>query len=211
MQCARCKHGWREDVPAETENKAESTDAILPISAPIQSEVIKERAILSQRYDRLKLFILSLPPQKKLLLKRSTAGVIALLFLSLLITKRALITDKWPVMDKVYDLVGLHVYHYGGVGLSFEQMRSELHYDSGLTELYVEGKIHNKTVKVQEIPDILATAIGANGQVIQSWQIDAPATSVSPGEMVTFHSSIKAPEGTVVDINLNFVETKNDE
>jgi hypothetical protein len=84
-------------------------------------------------------------------------------------------------------------------------------YEGGMTKLLVEGKIRNKTPYVQEIPPIKVDAIGADGQIIQSWQIDPPASRVFDGEGVTFRSSINAPQGNVTEINLSFVEIKHGE
>ena len=44
-------------------------------------------------------------------------------------------------------------------------------------QLTVEGQIHNDTDKIQPIPNIVAAAKGADGKLMQSWQIDAPALS----------------------------------
>jgi hypothetical protein len=41
---------------------------------------------------------------------------------------------------------------------------------------------------------------------MQSWQIDAPAAKVAPGEALPFTSAIRAPKGTVIEVNLNFIE-----
>jgi len=112
-------------------------------------------------------------------------------------------------MEKLYNATGLVIYHFDGEGLSLEKVRSELRYDSGLMKLVVEGKIHNSTEYTQEIPNILATALGPDGDVLQRWQIDAPALRVSPGESMPFRSAINAPKGTVVDLNLSFSEIKN--
>ena len=51
--------------------------------------------------------------------------------------------------------------------------------------------------------------MGVNGQVMQSWQIDAPVAKLTPDETVPFRATIKAPDQTVTDVNLEFVELKD--
>jgi hypothetical protein len=148
-----------------------------------------------------------MPPKIRLIL-RASATVLVLLFVAWFLLDRRSIAKDWPILEGLYDSIGLHIYHTGE-GLSFIKVRSELRYDSGLTMLYVEGKIHNGTPNVQEIPDIMATAIGSDGSPMQSWQIPAPAIKVFGDENMPFHSSINAPKGTVSDINLSFIEKKD--
>jgi len=114
------------------------------------------------------------------------------------------IAHRWPQANKFYDAVGLHIYHIGE-GLSLRQVRSEIRFE-GQSQLAVEGQIHNDTDKPQTIPPVLAAAIGPDGKIMQSWQIDPPAATLAPGESVPFTSEIHAPQGTVTEINLHFVE-----
>jgi len=143
------------------------------------------------------------------LILESGAGLIVCLLLAAFVLLRQSVVDIWPFMEGAYESVGLHIYHYGE-GLSLEKVRSELRYDGGIMKLAVEGKVHNGTQNIQEIPDIKAVAIGADGQPIQSWQIDAPGLRVFPGETMPFQSTINAPSGSITEINLSFIEIKHD-
>lgn len=118
------------------------------------------------------------------------------------------IAERWPVTEELYDRIGLHIYR-AGEGLMLADVRSEMKFDSGTMQLTVEGQIHNKTDKPQSVPNILAAAIGPDGKIMQSWQIDAPAATLAPDQSVPFSSEILAPQGTVVNINLHFIETDN--
>ncbi|MFY9287107.1 MAG: DUF3426 domain-containing protein, partial [Alphaproteobacteria bacterium] len=156
-------------------------------------------------------FLSRLTPKQLLWGKVGSAGLFICGLILWIFLGRDSIAARWPAMNSFYDALGLYVDHYyGGVGLSFEEMRSELRYEGGQNRLYVQGKIRNKTQKLQEIPAILATALGADNAPIQSWQIEPPAARVAPGEDVPFTSDIGAPKGTVVNLNLNFVEKKDD-
>ncbi len=112
-------------------------------------------------------------------------------------------------LEPFYDTIGLHIFHTGE-GLTIGSVRSELVYEDGIMKLVVDGKVVNTTKKVQLIPSIRASALGSDGKVMQDWQIDAPAATVKPGGEVPFRSSINAPKGTVVDINLNYIEKMPD-
>jgi hypothetical protein len=152
----------------------------------------------------------SLPPKIARLVKLGGIVLAGLLFLLFFIFARVGISDILPFMEGFYNSVGLRIYHYGGIGLVFQNTRSELRYDSGVTKLNVTGKIHNSTKKTQEMPDIMAVATGADGKPIQSWQINAPPVRLAPGEDVDFQSSINAPRATVYDVTLSFIERKKD-
>jgi len=211
-KCARCYHSWQVDLAKGTAEETPPGSLHPPENTPALK--------LSFQFPKLKIpeflywpvipSLESLPPRLQRLIKIGGSGVGILLVILWLLLARDWIADRWPVMDKFYGALGLYVDHYhGGEGLAFEAMRSEIVYDGGRTELHLEGKIHNKTIKVQEIPAILATALGADGTVIQSWQIDPPTATVAPDEEAAFTSSINAPKGTVVNINLSFIEKKN--
>jgi predicted Zn finger-like uncharacterized protein len=196
VRCARCLHTWRAGLANET------GDAVPPQTPPDPTL----RPLLSETPP---LLLDKQPPPRVRRVRLIGAAIAIGLFLLWLIFDRQQIAQNRPLIEKLYDSLGLVIYHYGGEGLSFEQVRSELRFDGGIMKLTVEGKIRNTTSFVQEIPDILASAIGPDGKTMQSWQIGAPAFRVFPGESVPFRSSINAPKGTVVDMNLSFIEIKN--
>ncbi|MDX2027862.1 MAG: hypothetical protein SFW62_04445 [Alphaproteobacteria bacterium] len=137
------------------------------------------------------------------------ASAVGVLLLLILIFGRQYIATIWPSAERYYHAVGLHIYHYGE-GLSFEDVRSELRYEGGIMRLAVEGAIRNGTKNVQEMPHIVAVAIGSDGKPMQSWQIEASATRVPSGGSVPFRSSIIAPRETVTEISLSFVEIEHE-
>jgi predicted Zn finger-like uncharacterized protein len=199
VRCARCSHMWMAGLPPEPAAAlAEQLSALLPPPAEPMPP---------------------LPPAANLPVVRkgvpfwqrdwALAGAVVVLaaFMLIFAIDRKDIAERWPATEKLYDGVGLHVYHVGE-GLSLRQVRSEMQFE-GETQLAVEGQVHNDTDKPQSIPPVLAAAIGPDGKIMQSWQIDAPAATVAPGGSVAFTSSIHAPQGTVTEINLHFVEPKN--
>lgn len=198
VRCARCSHSWRADKPKRIDvvappDLSPAPDKPSPVPPGSGLPVVRKPPL----------------PQWLKQVIRIAVAVAAVNIALVLVLYRQDIAKTWPQMNRFYDAVGLHIYRYGE-GLSFQQVRSELRYDSGETQLAVEGKVHNATKNSQVIPDILATAIGSDGATMQSWQIDAPAAKVAPGADVPFHSAINAPSGTVAEINLSFVEPKHE-
>jgi len=129
------------------------------------------------------------------------------IFLWLILGQKA-IMKQWPATKSVYDIVGLHGYDVGDE-LVLDNVRSELKYEDGIMRLVVQGTISNKTENMQDIPNLTASAIGSDGDIMQSWQIDAPTAKLAPHESAPFQSSINAPKGTVINVNLNFIEPKD--
>lgn len=202
VRCARCSHSWQAELPPEVDAVGPPPDFDLtPIPAatsPIPSgsglPVVQKKPMS--------------PRLRRILWIGGTAAVLILLPLIIVLERRP-ITQFLPKTERFYDAIGLHIYRYGEA-LSFVGVRSELRYDNGQMVLAVEGKIHNSSSYAQDIPAITATAMGVDSKVVQSWQIDAPAVRVGPGEDVDFRSSIAAPKDAVAEINLSFVEIKHD-
>jgi hypothetical protein len=122
----------------------------------------------------------------------------------------------WPIFDRnpivkvlpglrvVYEELGLKLSNSWD-GLIFDQVKSELRYDSGTMKLYVDGVIHNTTTEVQFIPAIRARALGPDRRIVQSWSIDPPQETIPAGADVPFHTEIAAPmEHTIENVYLEF-------
>ncbi len=56
---------------------------------------------------------------------------------------------------------------------------------------------------------LIRGAMGPDGNVLQSWQIDAPKASIAAGEGIKFQSSIAAPKDKVTEVKLIVVDNKN--
>lgn len=201
VRCGRCAHMWLAELPPEPAAAlahqlsalAPASDGPRPVAIPILG--------LPSVQNEAKAFWQN---------DWAVAGmtlVASILFLWLALDRRD-IAERWPITESLYDRVGLHIYH-AGEGLELLKVRSEMKFDGGTTQLTIEGEIRNKTDKPQSIPNLLAAAIGSDGKPIQSWQIEAPKATLAAGESVTFTSEIHAPQGTVVDINLHFIEPGN--
>lgn len=97
-----------------------------------------------------------------------------------------------------------------GEGFSLQNIRSERRFEDGGMHLIVEGDVHNDNDELRPMPDINVNALGPDKKIIQSWRIEAPAATLAAGAVVPFRSSIVAPEGTVMEVNLSFIEPHHD-
>jgi len=195
VRCARCKHSWKAALANEIDVVA--TPAPEPTPPPEHMSPLPSGSNLPALTKES-----SVPVFHYML--GIAAGVVLALVLMWLIFDRQHIAHRWTSMEAFYNAIGLYIY-YPGDGLEFNEVRSELKYDGGITKLFLDGKIINKTKKNQKVPNIMAEALGPDGNVIQSWQIDAPTARLAPGAEASFASSLNAPKGTVVNVNLNFV------
>jgi len=198
VRCARCGHTWVAELPPEPGTaKAEQLSALAPADTATKAPPAFRLPVA--------------PKEKPFWIKDwflACLAVIAACILLWMAVDRKDIAERYPFTEDFYDRVGLHIYH-AGEGLELLNVRSEVKLDGGMTQLTVEGTIHNKTDKPQSIPDLLAAAVGSSGIIMQSWQIDAPKAKLGPGESVPFTSEIHAPQGTVANMNLHFVEPDN--
>lgn len=200
VRCARCKHGWKAEAPKEIDVVAAPPPD--PAPPPEQVAPIPQGsnlpAPLQDPWWHLD------QPVKWVAIATSVAFIVLWL-----VFDRQHIARRWSFVEPLYNAANLTIY-YPGDGLEFDQVRSELKYDSGITKLILAGKIKNTTQNNQKVPNIVAEALGPDGHVIQSWQIDAPKATLAAGEEAPFSSSMNAPKGAVVNVNLNFVEMKDD-
>jgi predicted Zn finger-like uncharacterized protein len=224
VRCARCKHEWHASLPTTIDVFSAVPAAPPPLApelqphpsafAPSPTAPIADtrNATSSPLTDAVRA---NLPAVIKRLnwskykekARRSAhyiaGGVLAVGLLILMSYESENIVKVLPSMGSIFASLGINV-DYSSNGLTFEQVKSELRYDSGTMKLYVEGVIHN-TTQTQFIPDIKARALGADKDVIQSWWVDAPAATVSAGSDVPFHTEVVAAmKRTIEDVYLEF-------
>ena len=207
VRCANCKHSWSAEPPngidviATTEHEA----ALIR-----ESPAVTEAAQPIPQGSNLPV----IPPSPLMLLWLKVRwwlfAVFVIWTLLWMVNERQHIARRWTFLTPVYNSLGLYIY-YPGDELEFDQVRSELKFEGGITKLNLKGKVWNRTKNIQKVPNIVAQAVGSDGHVIQSWQIDAPQATLAPDEEASFSSSMNAPKGNIINVNLNFVETKDDE
>ena len=192
VRCARCKHQWYAVLPTSID-----VFDVPPVEAdPEPPKNVEPVANLPALIGRFKW---------RLWLRNIVFGLLALaILLAWPILDRGSIIRYFPTLRSVYGAAGLHIDHTG-TGLVFDQVKSELRYDSGTMRLFVDGVIHNSTADTQFIPHIKARALGPDKHIIQSWWVDPPAATIDAGEDVAFHTEIASPmEHTIEDVYLEF-------
>ncbi|ACJ01438.1 zinc-ribbon domain-containing protein [Rhodospirillum centenum] len=121
---------------------------------------------------------------------------------------RDAIVEGWPPAKAFYELVGMPVApELPGAGLVLppDKVRSEFRTIEGTVLLFVSGAIENTSDRERPVPDVLAWAIGADGQRLFSWRIIPPARVLAPGQSVTFDSRMPERQGEAKAIEYSFV------
>lgn len=207
VRCARCSHTWKAELPKEPAAKlAEQLAATIVESPPPESGLAPQPIPPGSNLPVL--HKKSAPLWLRMILP-AAGGAAFLALAGWFVLDRSDLAKRWPSLEPVYEQMGLHIYH-PGEGLSLRDVRSEMRFEDGTTQLVVEGAIFNETpADTLQIPDLLATAVGADGNPIQSWRIEPPAATVGAGQRVPFQTRIRVPKGTVIEVNLNFVEPES--
>ncbi|MFC7333002.1 hypothetical protein [Rhodocista pekingensis] len=131
------------------------------------------------------------------------AGLAAGLFFG-----RDAIVGGWPPARAFYELVGMPVepdLPGAGLVLPRDKARSEFRTIEGTVLLFVSGTIENTSDRERPVPDVMAWAIGADGQRLFSWRIIPPARVLAPGQSVTFESRMPERQGEAKAIEYSFV------
>jgi predicted Zn finger-like uncharacterized protein len=211
LKCGRCQHGWRQDPPQEKSIESKLLAKMEGRSAAGAAALSALSTLLpmpgaGQPCDDLPY----MPPFYVPLWRRLSfwiqvmIGVVALA--AMLIFGRQTIAKLVPETRPLYAALGLHI-HVSGEGLKFQDVKSELRYDSGIMRLFIDGAIFNETQKSLIIPDVIAKAVGPDRTVAQSWILAIPMSTLGPGETVAFHGAINASSKQMIEsVNLQFVE-----
>jgi hypothetical protein len=139
----------------------------------------------------------------------ATVGIAGILGL-LMVLLHGPIIRQWPSLQQFYISLGLAKPPEQD-RLYLVDIRSVRRYQDGAMHLIVEGGIRSGAKKTQVIPELVVEALGPDGRAIQSWRIAPPQATVRPGTTVPFSTAVLSPEGTVVEVNLSFVEQPRDD
>lgn len=215
VRCANCKNEWQVKLPA-------TVDVILSAPAPMPPPQGASLSSFSSRppplggpdatankpTPNLPAVINKKLPQKVVWALYALAVLIAI-FVFGSVLGRYSIVKAVPALRGSYNAVGLSVLPEWD-GLIFDEVKSELKYDSGTMKLFVDGDVRNATEEIKKLPDIKAQALGPDKKVIQSWWVDAPAATIEPWGKVNFHTEVATPmERTIEDVYLEFVSRKD--
>jgi predicted Zn finger-like uncharacterized protein len=223
VRCARCSHTWHAGAADDISDHLPPSNSTTTPQPAAQIETNQQDQSPPPELTEPPEAVSPIPPGSNLpalppplwiiwLRKGAVTGAGILIFLILFwgIFFRQTIVKDWPQLESFYNSIGLHISHPGD-GLLIEGVHPEIKYEDGSMKLVVEGVIRNAVESTIDVPDVLASVVGPDGGVLQSWRIDAPAATLGKGLSLPFHSSITAPRGAVVQVNLSFVEAKNAE
>jgi len=213
VRCARCKHVWTE-VPAGKVAQTQPpqkravptphTETSHPKPVPTSAQTVTTAPTPKPKR-------ISFSQAKKLFWASSgiAAGLLILLITGF-IAGHNFIIKNWPETQHIYIMLNLAKDPLKD-NLVLANITSERRYQDGAMQLVVQGNIQSHARKRQVIPALSVEALGPDGRIIESWRIDPPKGTIDPGTTVPFLSSIISPEGTVVEVNLSFVEAPHDE
>lgn len=220
VRCARCGHMWRADPNAKTAPPPQAALPPLHVFTPLPPETSspfeitppppKEKIPLQARLRSFLEPLTRLPWGKISLWLSGAAAVLSLAGSLVFVFGHDPIVQRWPDLQRYYIALGL-VTEAPAEKLVLRNVRSERRYMDGAMHLIVNGEIASQAKETQIVPTLLAEAIGPDGKVIQSWQIAPPQATLRHGDSAAFSSAILSPEGTVVEVNLSFVEPPHDQ
>lgn len=217
VRCARCKNVWKEFPPSKptplpTPKPPKPASSPPPPLPPVD---VPEPLAVAPPIEKTSLFAglkeLTISRAQKLLLIGATIAFGFVLFFSIVfIGAHNVIVKHWPEAQQLYIMLELAENPLKDK-LVLHKIVSERRYQDGAMHLVVDGEILSQAEKRQVVPAIAVEALGPDGKIIESWRIEPPQATMAPNETVPFTSSIISPEGTVVEINLSFVEPPHDE
>lgn len=199
VRCVRCLHKWQANLPVHIDVYMPPPD-LTPEPPPYKPAANLPAVTKPRRFA----FLFTEKTRK---LAQHSVKIIFFVTLAalLLVALRGVIVRLDPHLITFYHAADIDVVR-AQPKLAFEQVSSNIKYDGGTMRLFVDGVIRNTTSREQQVPEIKAMALGPDGSVIQSWQVQSPATSIEAGGTVSFHTGINTPMNqTIENVRLEFV------
>ncbi|HTQ35364.1 MAG TPA: DUF3426 domain-containing protein [Stellaceae bacterium] len=195
VRCASCGHNWRH-MPA-TPAPPPTTAPATPPTAPLR---LRERlsAAAEEPAATPRPAITAPPPPRR---HSGLGWVIFILLIGAaivaVIVAREQIVARWPIVNKLYDLVGLKTEPLGA-GLEITNVNSTRNPDG----LIVEGDITNKTPVPRNVPHLRVGLRDASKHELVFKIVEPPREKLLPGETshftVGFLPAPDAASGVVV-------------
>lgn len=88
-------------------------------------------------------------------------------------------------------------------GLEFQRVRSETVHINGVTTLFVEGEIINRSAADVELPAIRVTLKSPEGEAVTSWLVEPSAPGLAAGRSIGFRSALASPPADATQVTLN--------
>lgn len=132
---------------------------------------------------------------------RLTALAAALGVFMALVAFRGAVVQNAPQTAGVYSALGLGV---NLTGLDLSNVVARVAQDGARRVLMVEGEIANPANSVRAVPPVRVALRGGDGQIVYSWAVKAPKTSLNGGEKVAFSARLAAPPAEAVETVVAF-------
>lgn len=87
--------------------------------------------------------------------------------------------------------------------LEFQKVRSETVHLGGVSTLFIEGEIVNRTAAYVELPAIRITLKSIAGEPVTSWLVEPSASGLAGGGAIGFRSALAAPPADATQVTLN--------
>lgn len=182
VRCSRCGHSWAEPPPADEIGRRPTLDDPPPLSRPSSARYRPNNLPALPRSSR------SRAPMLLWLLFFLLIGGVA----GGAVWQQDEIIKRWPVIEQLYDLVGLtgppphELFQVVDTKLSTSDQ-------GGTSVLTVEGKLLNRTSQEQVLPTMEAVIYDKRRVTLRRWQIEVPAVRLTPGERFEFRTELKDP------------------
>ncbi|MDG3440752.1 zinc-ribbon domain-containing protein [Nitrospirillum amazonense] len=121
-----------------------------------------------------------------------------------LAVERDAVVDAWPAAARLYDAFGFGV-EPPGTGLEMVDSKTEFRDVEGTSMLFVDITVQNKSDRQRDVPDLMASALGADGKPFQRWRMQPKARRLFPGEKTVYHGNIVEKGGQAAQIRPEFV------
>lgn len=116
---------------------------------------------------------------------------------------RTEIVSIWTPTARLYEAIGLPVEPVGA-GLEFRQVRSFETQQDQTPVLVVEGQIVNVSDRVRPVPRMIAVSVGPDSAAVGRWRIQPDQDRLLPGEITTFQSTLRDPNGPIAEVVVSF-------
>jgi predicted Zn finger-like uncharacterized protein len=199
VRCASCRYSWfQEPAPLELRPSSEAPPAFAapPPRRDPPTERIEAPPARAPETDAFA----HAPPFRP---RRNPARmwtIVAIVAAALMIG--AVLAIQYFGLPQIGERMGIPVQAGNELSIRGDAERRQL--ESGNELLTVTGEITNLTDAVQRVPQIRAELRDAQGRVVYTWSIAAPARTLQPRQSATFNSAeMNVPRGGQ-RLNLSF-------
>ena len=140
------------------------------------------------------------PPPKPVVSDRGALKLLAAAFAVVV----AIMVLRVPLVAAVPQLTG--GLSEDAAGLEFQRVRSETVEVRGVSTLFVEAEIVNRTNREVALPAVRISLRSADGGEVRSWLVEPSAAGLGAGRSIGFRSALAAPPETATQVTLKLAQ-----